>query len=139
MYRKISGITILSATAALLASCTTMSTLENCGGQARQVTIHYGDSEIRVTPPVIELQRADELKFRLRPDKKASDEVDYDAVMVKVYGKTADDDWIDVSGSSDSTGGSMGVCVPSNQARDTYRYYVEVANVGKIDPRADVR
>ncbi len=118
MHKKTSA-TLLTvvATTALLASCVTVSTAANCSGQARQVTIHYGDSEIRVTPPVINLKRQEELRFRLKPDKKASDEVDYDTVLVTIKGKETDPDasWIDASGTYKDSGGYLGVCVPSGQ------------------------
>jgi hypothetical protein len=129
------------AVTALLGSCTTVTTMASCSGPARQVTIFYGDSEIRVAPPVIKLARQEELRFRLQPDKKASDEVDFDTVLVTVKGKESDPDasWIDASGTYKDSGGYLGVCVPSGQAHKTYRYYVDVNTVGKIDPRARVQ
>ncbi len=135
MYKNI----LIVASALILTGCATGPKLADCGGPARQVTIHYGDSQIRVSPPVINLARAEELRFRLRPDKKASDEVDFDTILVTVKGKTDDADWIDLSGTYDDTGGYMGVCVPDDIEIKVYKYLVDVNTVGEIDPRADVK
>ncbi|NNK37091.1 MAG: hypothetical protein HKP03_01310 [Xanthomonadales bacterium] len=112
--------------------------MDECSGAPQLVMVNYGDSEIRIVPPVKDLARKDILRFRLVPDKKNSDEVNYNKTIVTIKGKTADDEWIDLSGSYDSTGGFMDVCVKPGLAKKTYRYFVEVPNVGKIDPRADV-
>ena len=109
------------------------------------VFIHYGDGRL-ATKPVAKVRPGRELQYRLMPGPDSS-LVDYSDMLVTITGKAAsgpfpappaDDAWLDASGSFDSTGGEMKVCVPTNPQGASYFYEITVENVGKIDPRADV-
>jgi hypothetical protein len=108
-----------------------------CKGGGAFVTVHYGDSEIKVHP-VIKVKTGSVLEFRLKPNKKNSDEIDFEKVTVTIKGKDAAADWIDVNGTYNSSKGTLSVRVPPDQAEGVYQYLVNVDQVGQLDPRADV-
>jgi hypothetical protein len=112
-----------------------------CSGTPKQVTIHYGDSEIRVTPPVIQAYNQNNnknyLRFKLNTSPRDTDEFVLGDALVNIEGKGKDDDWIDAKGTANDNA-YLDVCIEDSQAGGTYRYYVEIENVGKIDPRAIV-
>jgi hypothetical protein len=111
-----------------------------CAQGGTFVNVHYGDSELRVKP-IVHVRRGGALEFRLKPDRKASDTIDYKDVNVTIDNKPAKDAWLDaaVTGSFKSTGGKLVVCVDQSLDRDrTYEYLVKVEKVGELDPRARV-
>lgn len=105
----------------------------NCGG-TQPVNVHYGDSEIRVTPVKVRVKRGSRIRFELKP--KGSHHRD---TVVTIKAKDPDTGaWIDISGNARDNVDRLDVCVPVDQAKGVYEYWVEVDGVGKLDPRADV-
>ena len=110
----------------------------DCTAGGTFVNVHYGDSELKVHP-IANVHRGAALEFRLKPNRRNSDKVNYENVKVKIKGaKTPPASWIDLEGTFASTNGKMVVCVPDSVARGTYYYEVKVDGVGILDPRADV-
>ena len=118
-----------------------------CGSNGHTfVFIKYGDSHI-AAKSVIRVRPGRELQYRLVPDRVPA-LIDYEDAVVTISGKTApvppfpsppaDDAWLDASGSYNSSGGVMKVCVPTNPVGAQYYYTIEVAGVGELDPRADI-
>ena len=89
-------------------------------------------------PPLSEIGRGSEWRFRLVPLSK-SGEPDFDDATVKVKAKDlATYPWLDLSGSA-SVDGLLTVCVPDTLALDEeVAFMVEVESIGEIDPRAVV-
>ena len=109
-----------------------------CTAGGTFVNVRYGDSKLEVQP-IANVHRGAALEFRLKPDRRESDEVNYETVKVSIRGaKEPPAEWIDVEGSYRSTGGTLVVCVPEGVDKGTYYYEVEVEGVGTLDPRADV-
>lgn len=111
-----------------------------CTAGGTFVNVQYGDSRLQVHP-IANVHRGAALEFRLKPDRRRSDETDYEKVKVAIRGaegKAPPAEWIDVEGSYADTGGTLVVCVPEDVAVDTYYYMIEVEKVGMLDPRADV-
>jgi hypothetical protein len=110
----------------------------DCDGQGSPpVSIHYGDSQIRVTPPLATVHRRGDFVLKLRPTGPGN----YDDVDVTVVGKNADDKvWITLKKESYNTAMNQRIvyCVPENQALVVYEYEVKVDTVGELDPRVKV-
>jgi hypothetical protein len=124
-----------------LTACVTPSTIDNCEGPPKKVTIHYGDSEIWLTPQIVNVKRQQELQFNLNPKRRPTDPVDYRDMKVTIKGKATEPDaaWINLGPESyKDNGGVMALCVPAGQATKTYRYLVNIEEVGELDPRAKV-
>ena len=92
-----------------------------CGGNGYvQITLHYGDSLLRLTPPVIKLPQNEGIRFRLNPDKEYSDpeNIDYNKVLVVVTG--GEGSWINTRGEH---GGNrkpyLSLCVPEGLEKIT--------------------
>jgi hypothetical protein len=116
----------------------TFNTPEDCEDGGTFVRIHYGDSYLRVLP-IAKVKRGTALEFQLKPKiNRAQDQFDYNKVLVTIKGKNANSDWIDVEGTAESPSEDLTICVDPGQAVDTYHYWVEVKEVGRLDPRADV-
>lgn len=105
------------------------------------VNVHYGDSLIRVQT-IAKVHREAAFEFRLKPDKRQSDLVNYETVQVTIKGKDTRSNWIpQLSGNARTVkdGGSLVFCVPDTvDIGKDYMYWVEVDTVGRLDPRADV-
>ena len=116
-------------------------TKAECEDAGTWVKVHYGDSQLKVKPKV-HLKKGWAWEFRLKPKIKATDPVDYNKMKVTIKGKAKDPDasWIDISGTFEDSGGSLILCVDPEQDQElqTYEYYVNVEEVGTLDPRADV-
>ena len=109
-----------------------------CTAGGTFVNVHYGDSELKVHP-VANVHRGSALEFRLKPNRRASDKVNYENVKVKIKGaKTPPASWINLESTFADSKGKLVVCVPDSVAKGTYYYEVEVDGVGTLDPRADV-
>jgi hypothetical protein len=109
-----------------------------CTAGGTFVNVHYGDSEIKVHP-IANVHRGAALEFRLKPNRRKSDPVNYENVKVKIKGaKTPPASWIDLEDSYANSNGKLVVCVPDSVAKGTYYYEVTVDGVGTLDPRADV-
>lgn len=108
-----------------------------CTAGGTFVDVSYGDSELKVHP-IAMVHRGAALKFRLRPNRRRSDKVDYENTEVTIEGKTPDASWINTSGSFSDSNGDLTVCVPEGIDRKTYYYFITVDEVGTLDPRADV-
>jgi hypothetical protein len=115
----------------------------DCEGTPKNVTINYADSEIRVTPPVIKVHFQEGLqnylRFKLNTNPLDTDEFALGDAEVKIQGKTEDGNWINVMGTANDNG-HLDVCIPpsSDTGEFTFRYFVEIENVGKLDPRVIV-
>ena len=116
-------------------------TENTCGGNGYAIAgITYGDARIWVVP-VTKLRPGAEFRLKLLPARQTTDPTDPGDWMVTVKGKAGGDAWIEQrSGTfNSSTRGFLDpICVPSTQAPGTYQYFIEVQNVGKLDPRARV-
>jgi hypothetical protein len=143
--------TALSAAVSLLAaaclSACNMGPLDDpistcdAGAAKKNVKIKYGDSELSVDVKEQKVKRSEYLAFDLRPDSHTGpNNLDYKTVLVTIAGKDSKSSWIAASGTYDGSGSDhlLLVCVPSEQAYDTYEYYVTVAEVGTLDPRVVV-
>ena len=135
---------LMLLTTMLVSGCAGFTQSTYCEGpRSNRVTIHYGDSELTVTPKVAKVRQKGDFVLKLKPNKRANDPagVNYDVVDVTVVGKTADDKvWIPSQTESYNSAANHEIvyCVPSNQAVKVYYYEVTVAKVGKLDPRARV-
>ena len=107
----------------------------------KQVMVHYGDSQIRVTPANVRIHQGKMLKFKLNGENNAGDPVgvDYKDVAVTIMGKTTEGKkWLWVVG-SESVTDTLSVCAPEGADREVeYSYLVKVDKVGVLDPRATV-
>ena len=108
---------------------------------SKLVTVHYGDSQIKVTPANVRIHQGKMLNFKLNGENKAGDPVgvNYKDVAVTIVGKTTEGkSWLWVVGSDNATG-TLSVCVPEGEERVVeYSYLVKVDKVGVLDPRATV-
>lgn len=108
---------------------------------SKLVTVHYGDSQIKVTPANVKIHQGKMLNFKLNGENKAGDpvSVDYEDVAVTIMGKTTEGkSWLWVVGSENATG-TLSVCAPEGEDREVeYSYLVKVDKVGVLDPRATV-
>ena len=128
---------LLLATFMCSACVTTEAELECKGPKTRPANLHYGDSELRVTPPVKTVHRGGNFSLRLRPNTAAS----HGGVDVTVVGKTANDQTLIDSRTESyksATDRRIVWCVDENQPLGEYSYKVTVPGVGTLDPRVDV-
>ena len=133
-------ILIMLVVTAISAGCAGFSPSPYCEGpRSNAVTIHYGDSELTVTPKVANVRRNGDFVLKLQPRKRNNDPagVDYNAVNVTVVGKTANDRvWIPSKTASSNQ--DIVYPVPAQQAVKVYEYKVTVEKVGTLDPRVNV-
>ena len=128
----------------LLYACAALTQSQYCEGpRSSRIKIHYGDSELTVTPKVAQVRRTGDFVLRLQPNKRRNDPagVDYNTVDVTVVGKTADDKvWIPLKKESydSAVNHEIVYCVPAGQATVEYEYEILVEKVGKLDPRVKV-
>lgn len=116
---------------------------EGCKGakSPRQATVHYGDSTLRVTPPVLYVKRTSDFTVKLNPSTTGGPKgINYENVTVTVVGKSeeesgVDNSWIDKKTASGKNG-EMFWCAPDEV--EEYYYEVTVDDVGKLDPRVNV-
>lgn len=129
------------AASVLLAGCTyfpELADIEECeGAEGKDVTIEYGDSKIVVTHKVSPA-RDEKVVFKLKPDSKSDEGVDYKNLEIRVVGETRESTWLNRRfKASDTNNKKFEVCV-DNRPAETYYYKVIVPEVGYIDPRVDV-
>lgn len=113
-----------------------------CSGppQGPPVNVHYGDSQLKVTPPIFKVKKQNKIKFQLIPDKKPSDPagVNYSTVTVTIEAKNPTaHPWLKASG-NDEDDGDLVVCVPGNAQNGVVEYLVRVDEVGTLDPRVEI-
>ena len=115
-----------------------------CDGSigATTTNVFYGDGELRITP-ISKIKANSEFRFKLKPDHKKTDRIDYNSVDVEIKFKSSESDsaeFIDIKGSSaKATDSTLIVCVPADAAKgDVYEFFIDVDKVGKLDPRAEV-
>lgn len=117
-----------------------------CGERVAGYTatfVAYGDSHL-VVIPLSTISVDTEWRFILRPTdiSKADPGLPLREKLVTISGKDSPrDDWINVSGTYTGTSSdkhTLRLCVRPTVAADTYYYIVNVADVGQLDPRADV-
>jgi hypothetical protein len=116
---------------------------DGCDGakSPRSATIHYGDSELRVTPKILNVRRTSDFTIKLNPSNTAGPNgLDYNTVTVSVEGKPeaefgVDNSWI-VLKSASGQNGEMYWCAPDDVKM--YYYKVTVEKVGVLDPRVNV-
>ena len=111
---------------------------------ATTTNVFYGDGQLRITP-ISKIKANSEFRFKLKPDKKKTDpdNVDYNTVNVEIKFKPDESEsakFIDINGSSaNATNSTLIVCVPKKAKHgDVYNFFIDVAKVGKLDPRAEV-
>lgn len=132
---------VLLLTSFSLTGCAGLGVQSDCPGPpALRVNIHYGDSEIRVDPPLRVVHRGGVFVLKLAPNTPQT----YGDVKVTVVGKTASDQTLIDSRmhtykSLKDKNYKIEYCIPDNQALGIYSYKVTVDTVGVIDPRVDVR
>ncbi|MBT8047937.1 MAG: hypothetical protein HKN57_01055 [Xanthomonadales bacterium] len=106
---------------------------------SQPVNIHYGDSQIKVTPALYTIKTNKNLKFRLIADNvNGPGNLDYATVLVTIEGKDGLNQWINTSGKENGTN-PLVVCVPDFQQDRVVSYLVKVEEVGVLDPRVDVK
>jgi hypothetical protein len=130
------------AAAAWLAACAVQPAnpmLTECSAGKKDVTVRYGDSYLQADAKV-NVKPDGALVFHLRPSSsKGPNGLDYSTVTVTIEGKNAKSRWISASGTAAGSDKQLTVCVPDDQAEDTYEYIVGVAGVGELDPRVIVQ
>jgi hypothetical protein len=129
------------ATSVLLAGCAQFpddAKIKDCpGAQGKDVTIEYGDSKIVVTHKVTAKQD-EKIVFKLKPDNKSDEGVDYENLEIEVIGEARESTWLNRRfKASDTNNKKFTVCV-DGRPTGTYYYKVTVPEVGMIDPRVDV-
>ena len=129
------------AASVLLAGCThfpELADIEECeGAEGKDVTIEYGDSKIVVTHKVSPA-RDEKVVFKLKPDTKSDEGVDYKNLEIQVVGDSRESSWLNRKfRASDTNNKKFEVCV-DGRPKGTYYYKVIVPEVGMIDPRVDV-
>lgn len=105
------------------------------------VNVMYGDSQIKVTPPLKEVKKNKYLKFKLIADNQPGpNDLDYSTVKVTIVAKDAvNKSWLNVAGTeAGAPNQTLQVCMPANQPLGVVEYLVKVEKVGVLDPRADV-
>ena len=135
-------ILMLLASFSMVACATTPR--EGCDGarSPSQATVHYGDSTLRVTPPVLNVNKTADFTIRLAPSRvNGPNGIDYGTVKVTVVGKPeaefgVNNDWI-IEQSATGHGSELYWCAPEDV--DEYYYKVTVEKVGVLDPRVNVR
>lgn len=133
-------IIAMLVTSLSLTGCAGMGIQSDCPGPpALRVNIFYGDSEIRVDPPLRVVHRGETFVLKLAPQTPQT----YGDVDVTVVGKTATDKTLIDSrthsyNSLKDKNYKIEYCVSDTQALGTYSYSVTVDTVGTIDPRVDV-
>ena len=122
----------------LVSSCATLDPELTCDGpSSTPVTVHYGDSQLWVTPPQRKVHRRGNFTLTLQPSPPR----DFAGVNVTVVGKTAADKaWIPLKKDTYKNAPNKRIvyCVPENQAIGIYKYEIIVDEVGTLDPRVDV-
>lgn len=115
-----------------------------CDGSkgATTTNVFYGDGELRITP-ISRIKANSEFRFKLKPDHKKTDRFDYKNVDVEIKfkpGESNSAEFINIKDSSaKATGSTLIVCVPADAAiGDVYEFFIDVDEVGKLDPRAEV-
>jgi len=116
-----------------------------CGGEVEGYTpvdVEYGDSFLRIKAKS-KLWRQTEFRVRLKPKSHRDDPVNYENVKVTISGKSTDPDSSWIMGSGESSTATDGIivagCVPKDAPDGTiYFFDVTVAEVGQLDPRAEV-
>ncbi|MEJ2274936.1 MAG: hypothetical protein P8Y01_10250 [Woeseiaceae bacterium] len=109
--------------------------------------IHYGDSRMIVLP-ISKIHANSEFRFKLIPDKKKSDEFNWEDAWVEISSDDDDADtppnWLDAEGSHAANDGWLVACVPDIAPGRKIKYKVSVskaegeAALGLLDPRAVV-
>jgi len=131
---------LMLLTTLLVSSCAGFAPSTTCTGQgSRPVTIHYGDSQIKVDPPIAQVHRRGDFVLNLKPVGPGANS--YKGVNVTVVGKTATDKaWIHSQTESHNSAPNHRIvyCVPAGQALVEYKYKVTVDTVGFLDPRVKV-
>lgn len=113
-----------------------------CPGSVGATTtnVFYGDGELRITP-ISKIKANSEFRFRLKPERRKTDPTNYENVEVEIKFKPGDPaTWIDVKDSAANAANSTLItCVPDTaQVGDVYEFFIDVDEVGKLDPRAEV-
>ena len=107
-------------------------TPNDCDGTGKaDLKVKYGDSKIDVTAK-IEIGRTGQILIMLKPDNN------HRSTKVIFDGKTSNDDWLDKEMTYGDGKKQVWICVDESQAPGEYSFSVEVASVGKIDPRVIV-
>lgn len=133
---KKAALALVAATS--LTGCAQMQESPCAGPSSRHVTIHYGDSELRVTPPVQNVHKTGDFKLRLQPSRKHSDLVDYKEIKVTVKGKPGFE-WIDEQTTTFNTSNTIIYCAPESPVDVDQYYEVTIEDVGTLDPRVVIR
>lgn len=116
----------------------TSSLPNKCNGTGHSVTwIKYGDSHVGALA-YTQIGRRAEWRFLLQPDRPGVGVYDDALVTITAKPTGASQPWLSISGRySDGTG--LVLCVPDSLVvGTTIDYMIEVENVGKLDPRAEV-
>ena len=123
----------------LMSGCAGLMPSTDCDGQGSPpVKVMYGDSQLRVNPPIAHVHRGGDFVLDLQPVGPGADS--YKSVDVTVVGKTADDNWITPKTESYNSAANNRIiyCVPPMQDTVEYEYIVTVDTVGNLDPRVKV-
>ena len=136
---------LVTAGAALVTACATdgmpidsKEVIAPCSAPGyTQTKVRYGDSQI-IVKPLSKVRPGTAFRFKLLPQRSATDQRDYRTVRVTI--KAKDSNWLpETSGTfKDARDGLLTSCVPEDLQENVYYYMVEVEDVGVLDPRADV-
>lgn len=106
------------------------------------INLFYGNDHIN-TAGVVNLRKGEIFAIRLKPTNDGNNRpgVNYEDETVTISGKTAASAFLTAIGSYSGTPGphhELIICVPQNQAADSYYYKIDITQTGNLDPRADV-
>lgn len=145
MKNNLQSLLVAVGAAALVSACATdgkpiasADVIEPCSKPGyTQTKVRYGDSRI-IVKPLSKVRPGTAFRFKLQPQRSASDETDYRTVLVTIKSKGSV--WLpETSGTfEDARDGLLTSCVPPDLQEKVYYYLVEVDDVGVLDPRADV-
>ena len=88
------------------------------------VNVHYGPSNLSVTPDNARVKQGRALRFHLQGQSSA---------LVTVLSQDKDCSWLSGSGTS-----TFDVCVPEDAQLGKCKYVLSVKGVGTLDPHAEV-
>jgi hypothetical protein len=113
--------------------------------EQQKVQIRYGDSHISVNDiaRVKKVKRNQYLVFKLFPDQgngPPPENVNFKRANVAIVPEDAAQSWLAKSGNWEDDNKELRICVPKNvdNQNKTYKYIIEIEDVGELDPRVIV-
>ncbi len=123
---------MLAAISLIVTGCESIRPISHdCDGQTPgpPITIHFDDSKLFVTPPSKPVKKGKFVRVNtINPSSMDS----YDVTI------SSNTSWLNASGEKSNGTIPMEICVPEDEDTGSFKYQVEVANIGQLDPRVEV-